>query len=78
VVVESSVPFGAIFGLPQARESNSRRIHIARNFEEFLAMICADPADFLYQRGCYTRYSDGNTAIQWIPKEFLDNEIDIG
>jgi hypothetical protein len=26
----------------------------------------------MYDRGCYTRYSDGKTAAQWIPKQYLN------
>lgn len=44
---------------------------IAGSFEEFLDRILADPADFLNRLGCYTRYSDGKTEVQWIPKEFV-------
>jgi hypothetical protein len=44
---------------------------IAESFEAFLDSILADPADFLYRHGCYTRYSDGKTDIQWIPKEYV-------
>ena len=44
---------------------------IAGSFEEFLDSIVANPADFLYRRGCYTRYSDGKTDIQWIPKQYV-------
>ncbi len=43
---------------------------IAESFEEFLDSILADPAEFLYRFGCYTRYSDGKTDTQWIPKEY--------
>jgi hypothetical protein len=46
---------------------------IAEDFEELLDMIRSDPADFLYQRGCYTRYSDGKTDTQWIPKEYVSD-----
>ena len=44
---------------------------IAGSFEGFLDSIIADPADFLYRLGCFARYSDGKTDIQWIPKEFV-------
>ena len=44
---------------------------IADSFEEFLGSIINDPANFLYRMGCYTRYSDGKTDIQWIPKEYV-------
>lgn len=38
-------------------------------------MIVEDPAEFLWARGCYTRYSDGKSDRQWIPKESLPNSI---
>jgi|SRR5262245_21962085 len=44
---------------------------IAQSFEDLLAMIIKDPPAFLYQCGCFTRYSDGKTEIQWIPKEYV-------
>jgi hypothetical protein len=34
-------------------------------------MVIKDPPGFLYQCGCFTRYSDGKTDIQWIPKEYV-------
>ena len=47
---------------------------IGNSFDEFLSKIVTDPADFLYKMGCYTRYSDGKTNGQWIPKVFTANE----
>lgn len=44
---------------------------LAASFDEFLRLIVDDPAGFLNERGCYTRYSDGKTDKQWIPKEYL-------
>ena len=44
---------------------------IAKTFTDFLALILRDPADFLFNVGCYTRYSDGKTDTQWIPKEYV-------
>jgi hypothetical protein len=44
---------------------------MAESFEELLSMIVKDPPGFLYQCGCFTRYSDGKTDIQWIPKEYV-------
>ena len=45
---------------------------IAENLDELLDRIRTDPAAFLYQRGCYTRYSDGSDT-QWIPKEYVSD-----
>jgi hypothetical protein len=44
---------------------------IAESFETLLDTIVANPADFLNRLGCHTRYSDGKTDIQWIPKEYV-------
>jgi hypothetical protein len=44
---------------------------VAASFEDFLEIIVSDPPGFLYQCGCFTRYSDGNSEIQWIPKEYI-------
>lgn len=46
---------------------------LARTFESLLDMIWPDPAAFLCQMGGYTRYCDGTTATQWIPKKYLSN-----
>jgi len=43
----------------------------ARSFDDFLDKIAIDPAEFLFEAGCYTRYSDGTTAHQWIPETYL-------
>lgn len=43
----------------------------AASVEELLGMILNDPPGFLYQCGCFTRYSDGKTSTQWIPKEYV-------
>jgi hypothetical protein len=44
---------------------------LAESFSDFLLQIVKNPAEFLYTMGCYTRYSDGKSDSQWIPKEFV-------
>lgn len=44
---------------------------MATSFEDLLSLIVNDPAAFLFQCGCYARYSDGKTPIQWCPEEYL-------
>ncbi len=44
---------------------------VAESFEKFLSTIVNDPPGFLYESGCFTRYSDGKTDIQWIPKQYV-------
>lgn len=44
---------------------------IAKSLDEFLNRIVVDPAQFLYDVGCYTRYADGKTKRQWIPKQYI-------
>ena len=44
---------------------------IASSLDALLDMIAADPAKFIHERGCYTRYSDGKTNKQWIPQEYI-------
>jgi hypothetical protein len=45
--------------------------HFAESFDDFVSRITSDPAKLLSEElGCYTRYSDGKTSIQWIPKQF--------
>lgn len=43
-------------------------------FNEFLSKIAIDPVEFLFEKGCYTRYSDGKTNEQYIPKVFVADE----
>lgn len=45
----------------------------AESLDKFLARIIANPAQFLYDVGCYTRYSDGKSSTQWIPKQYIAN-----
>ena len=47
---------------------------LGKSFNEFLQKIVTNPADFLLDMGCYTRYSDGKTDEQWIPKKFYADE----
>jgi len=47
---------------------------VGETFNEFLSKIVTNPADFLYEMGCYTRYSDGKTNGQYIPKRFIADE----
>lgn len=44
---------------------------VVESFNNFLSDILTNPADFLHAMGCYTRYSDGKTKGQYIPKEFV-------
>lgn len=48
---------------------------IAESFDEFLEVIIIQPAQFLYDMGCYTRFSDGKTDIQWIPREYVSGRL---
>ena len=41
------------------------------NLEEFFKIALTDPAKFLYDAGCYTRYYDGKTETQYIPKALV-------
>jgi len=44
----------------------------AKSFNEFVIRITSSPAKLLSEDlGCYARYSDGTTNIQWIPIEYL-------
>lgn len=42
----------------------------ASGLAEFLEKITLNPAKVLYDLGCYARYTDGNTDIQWIPESY--------
>jgi len=41
------------------------------DLESFFERALLEPAKFLYDAGCYTRYSDGKSDRQFIPEEFL-------
>ncbi|MBN1515045.1 SMI1/KNR4 family protein [Candidatus Sumerlaeota bacterium] len=44
---------------------------LANDFNGFLSLFAKDPAKLLSQLGCYTRFTDGETNNQWIPKVYL-------
>lgn len=45
--------------------------HFSENFDEFIARVTSNPAQLLSEElGCYARYSDGKTPIQWIPESY--------
>ena len=41
------------------------------DLEGFFRRALRDPPRFLYDAGCYTRYSDGKTDTQFIPETFI-------
>ncbi len=46
----------------------------ADDFDAFLKHVTEEPVRLLAEQvGCYTRYSDGETDLQWIPEEYLTN-----
>ncbi len=49
----------------------------AETFIDFLGKIVSDPAKFLRDAGCYTRYSDGIDDLRWIPKIYVDDIAEI-
>jgi hypothetical protein len=46
---------------------------LASSFEGFLERIVNDPPKFLFDLGCYARYSDGRTDRQWIPEQYFSS-----
>ena len=43
--------------------------HFAADFAEFITRVTSNPVHLLSEElGCYARYSDGTTSIQWIPE----------
>lgn len=46
------------------------------SFADLLGRMVNDPAQLLNDLGCYTRYSDGVSGTQWIPKQFVANASD--
>lgn len=47
---------------------------LAASFNGFLDRIVDDPARFLFDLGCYARYSDERTDRQWIPERYLSRD----
>jgi hypothetical protein len=46
----------------------------AADFNSFLVRVTRHPAKLLAEElGCYTRYSDGKTDLQWIPEEYFED-----
>ena len=44
---------------------------LRKDFEEFITRVTSNPAHLLSEElGCYARYSDGKTSIQWIPESY--------
>src|SRR5579871_1724144 len=48
---------------------------LSETFFGLLDRIKSDPAKFLMDVGCYTRYCDGKTKKQWIPARYIPNMI---
>ena len=42
----------------------------ADTLADFLDRVTTDPANMLYELGCYARYADGKTLVQWIPESY--------
>lgn len=47
---------------------------LASSFNGFLERIMDDPAKFLFDLGCYARYSDERTDRQWIPEAYRSKQ----
>lgn len=43
---------------------------IAKNLKSMFDLLLKEPAQFLMELGCFTRYADGATNKQWIPQEY--------
>jgi hypothetical protein len=49
------------------------------SFEGLLTRLVENPVNLLNKEfGCYTRYSDGKTEVQWIPEEYFRDVTEIG
>lgn len=81
-LVFGEIPHSGNYFVIQLRGADAGRVYycdhddfrtepLAESFEDFLALVVTTPAEFMYQCGCYTRYSDGKSDIQWIPKEYV-------
>jgi hypothetical protein len=68
VVEPSGLEGGAIY---YADHDDLEEEPIAATLASFLDEVSSAPAEFLDSCGCYTRYSDGKSSTQWIPKEYV-------
>lgn len=46
-------------------------IEIAKDVEQFINQLCTINDELLDDIMCYSRYSDGETDTQWIPKKYI-------
>jgi hypothetical protein len=46
----------------------------AGGFDGFVQRVTTEPAALMFELGSHTRYSDGKTDVQWIPKELVSGE----
>lgn len=76
------VPFGTIFASGNYFLCYQGKVYYSdhdggddavwgENLEAFFARALTDPAKFLLDVGCYTRYSDGASDRQFIPEQFV-------
>jgi hypothetical protein len=63
---------GRIYWWPTTMPPGKRDPPLAATFESFIETICTQPVHFLNELiFCYTRFSDGKTRTQWIPKRYI-------
>ncbi len=83
-IVFGEIPQSANYFLIQSAGDNAGQVFycdhddfktepMASSFSDLLSMIVKDPSGFLYQCGCFTRYSDWKTDIQWIPRQYVSD-----
>jgi hypothetical protein len=65
---------GKVYWWPTTMPPEKGDPPLANSFDRFIQIICTEPVHFLNELlFCYTRFSDGKTETQWIPKRYIAN-----
>lgn len=63
---------GAVYWWPTTMPPDKHDAPLAADLGKFIETICTQPVHFLNDLlFCYTRFSDGKSETQWIPKRYL-------
>ena len=70
---------GKVYWWPTTMPPGANDPPLAKSFAEFIDIICTMPVHFLNEMlFCYTRFSDGKTDEQWIPKRYIADRTSLG
>ncbi|HEY2587982.1 MAG TPA: hypothetical protein VGI81_19720 [Tepidisphaeraceae bacterium] len=70
---------GSVYWWPTTMPPEKHDGPLAADFGKFIETICTQPVHFLNDLlFCYTRFSDGKTKTQWIPKRYIPDRRSVG